>query len=192
MIFFEAIGYLLWILALVAFVASPYLTRLLYRGKFWGSQAWLFGFERYADLKTIKSQMFGARMRRLRWSAFGSSLSRHTTDLSSVECVAVDPTTDPEIERKVGQCANARVQMESNIHTGGYQHNDLRPPTVVLLCASEGGMQRAIACSYQRTTGTCYRETILRMETPVLENMSRVSRVKVGVLSGGKMRSCQE
>ncbi|KAJ5655058.1 hypothetical protein N7490_002061 [Penicillium lividum] len=199
MIFFEAIGYLLWILALVAFVASPYLTRLLYRGKFWGSQAWLFGFEGYADLETIESQIFGARMRRLRWSAFGSSLSRHTTDVSSLECVAVDPTTDPEVERKVERCANESspdgmrifTLVDTNTMTVTL-FEAVRPPSVVLLCASEGGMQRAIACSYQWTTGTCYRETILRMETPVLEKMSRVSRVKVGVLSGGRRGSCQE
>lgn len=57
----------------------------------------------------------------------------------------------------------------------------VKPPVAVLLCGAEGGMQRAIACSYDWTTGTSYRETVLRMETPVLEKMSRVERFRFGM-----------
>jgi hypothetical protein len=56
-----------------------------------------------------------------------------------------------------------------------------RPPVVALLCGSEGGMQRAVMCSYDWTTQTLYRETVLRMETKVLEKMSRVGRVRFGL-----------
>jgi hypothetical protein len=56
-----------------------------------------------------------------------------------------------------------------------------RPPVVALLCGSEGGMQRALMCSYDWSTQTLYRETVLRMETRVLEKMSRVGRVKFGL-----------
>jgi hypothetical protein len=56
-----------------------------------------------------------------------------------------------------------------------------RPPAVALLCGSEGGMQRAILCSYDWPTQTLYRETVLRMETRVLERMSRVARVSFGL-----------
>jgi hypothetical protein len=56
-----------------------------------------------------------------------------------------------------------------------------RPPAVALLCGSEGGMQRAILCSYDWPTQTLYRETVLRMETRVLEKMSRVARVSFGL-----------
>ena len=34
---------------------------------------------------------------------------------------------------------------------------------MALLCGSEGGMQRAVMCSYDWTTSTLYRETVLRM-----------------------------
>ena len=56
----------------------------------------------------------------------------------------------------------------------------VRPPVAFLIAGSEGGMQRAIGCSYDWTTATLYRETVLRLETPALELMSRVSRVKIG------------
>lgn len=56
-----------------------------------------------------------------------------------------------------------------------------RPPAVVLICGSEGGMQRAVLCSYDWPTQTLYRETVLRMETRVLEKMSMVPRVSFGL-----------
>lgn len=52
---------------------------------------------------------------------------------------------------------------------------------VALLCGSEGGMQRAVMCSYDWPSQTLYRETVLRMETRVLEKMSRINRVNFGL-----------
>lgn len=42
-------------------------------------------------------------------------------------------------------------------------------------------MQRALGCSYDWKTKTFFRETVLRMETPVRERMDGVSRVKIGL-----------
>lgn len=41
-------------------------------------------------------------------------------------------------------------------------------------------MQRAIGCSYDWTTATLYRETVLRMETPIQDRMFRVPKIKIG------------
>lgn len=125
-------------------------------------------------------------MRRLRWSPYGSSLSRHDKN-DSHECVGQDPIKDPIIRTKIEQAARNEASNGMRIFTL-VDTNTMtvtlfeaaRPPSVLLLCAVEVGMQRAIACSYQWMTGTCYRETALRLETPVLEKMSRVSRVKLG------------
>jgi hypothetical protein len=57
----------------------------------------------------------------------------------------------------------------------------VRPPVCLFFCASEGGMQRAIGCSYDWTTQTMYRETVLRMPTTTLNRMYRVSRVRMGI-----------
>jgi hypothetical protein len=45
-------------------------------------------------------------------------------------------------------------------------------------------MQRAIGVSYDWTTQTLYRETVMRLETPVLDTMMRVGRVKIGFNRG--------
>lgn len=55
-----------------------------------------------------------------------------------------------------------------------------RPPVCFIAAGAEGGMQRAIGCSYDWTTATLYRETVIRLRTPVLDAMSRVDRVKIG------------
>jgi hypothetical protein len=55
-----------------------------------------------------------------------------------------------------------------------------RPPVCFLMSASEGGMRRIIGCSYDWTTSTFYRETVLRMETKFEDSMRRISRVKLG------------
>ncbi|KAJ5611557.1 hypothetical protein N7528_008662 [Penicillium herquei] len=187
MYFLSGLGGVLVVIAVLTFFCSPYLTRLLYGGKFWGSQAWLFGFEGYADLETIESQIFGGSLQRLRWSAYGSSLSWH--EESSSDCEPCDPKkSSREIAAKIEQAkVNTNPDgmriftlVDTNTMTVTL-FEAVNPPSVVLLCAAEGGMQRAIACSYEWMTGTCYRETVLRMETPVLAKMSRVPRVKMGI-----------
>jgi hypothetical protein len=57
----------------------------------------------------------------------------------------------------------------------------VRPPHALMFCASEGGMQRAIGCSYDWTNSTMYRETVLRMPTTMLNRMDRVPRFKLGL-----------
>lgn len=55
-----------------------------------------------------------------------------------------------------------------------------QPPIAFLLAGNEGAMQRAMGVSYDWTTETLYRETVLRMETPVLDAMDRIPRAKIG------------
>lgn len=56
-----------------------------------------------------------------------------------------------------------------------------RPPIAFLIGGEEGGMQRAIGVSYEWETATCYRETVMRMESPMSENMRKVPRVRFGL-----------
>jgi hypothetical protein len=57
----------------------------------------------------------------------------------------------------------------------------VNPPIALVICGSEGGMKRAIACSYDWRTETLYRETVLRVPTTVLNRMSRVNKLKLGL-----------
>lgn len=102
----QGAGVFLIIYSIFLMFLSPWLLRLLYLGKFWGQQCWLFGFEGYMSIETIEEQIFGGRFGRLRWSAHASPLSRHERNKHN-ECVAIDPTNDPEVKALVEKCKYA-------------------------------------------------------------------------------------
>jgi hypothetical protein len=65
----------------------------------------------------------------------------------------------------------------------------VRPPVAVMICGREGGMQRAVLCSYDWRTQTFCRETVLRMKTMVVEKMFRVDRFRFSLIDGQKFRA---
>lgn len=58
-----------------------------------------------------------------------------------------------------------------------------RPPVAFLLLGSEGGMHRAVGCSYDWRTGTLHRETVSRMEMIVAEKMDVIPRARISMWS---------
>jgi hypothetical protein len=182
---YGAIGIILLIISLVVILASPYLVRLFYGGKLWGAQAWFFGFEGYLDLATIESSIYGSYNGRLKWAPSSSTLSRHEQNPDG-ECVGLDPTTDPAVRDMLEQAKTTgfggrKVFTLVDTYTSTVtMFTAVRPPVAAILCGREGGMQRAVLCSYEWKTQTLYRETVLRMETPVLEKMFRVHRFRFG------------
>lgn len=178
-------GVILFVYSLGVIVSSPKLIRMLYGGKLWQTQPWLFAFEGYLDIECIERHMFGSRLERLRWTPFGSPLSRHHKDEFG-DVVGDDPCSDPAV-RDIVRAAKTAGPGEQRIFTliDTYTMTvtlfaAARPPIAFLLVGSEGGMQRAVGCSYDFTTATLYRETVLRMETPVIEKMDRIPRARFG------------
>jgi hypothetical protein len=160
--------------------------RVIYMGKSWGTQPWFFGFEGYLDIATIEANIFGVNLGRLTWSPFSSELSRHY-ETDEDECIGIDPMEDLDVRRLVQQASNGnygqpKVFTLVDTYTMTVtMFRAVRPPVAVLLCGSEGGMQRAVMCSYDWPTQTLYRETVLRMKTLVLEKMSRVDSLRLGL-----------
>ncbi|CAN9386340.1 unnamed protein product [Alternaria alternata] len=181
----RAIGAFLLIYSLLMMGLSPWLLRLLYLGKFWEQQCWFFGFEGYMDLETIETQIFGGRLGRMKWTAAASPLSRHERNVHG-ECVPIDPTTDPAVAALVQRARSAgpgEQRVFTLVDTGNMTATLFlaeRPPVCFLMAGSEGGMKRIIGCSYDWTTATMYRETVLRIGTEFEDKMSRVGRVKIG------------
>ena len=184
------VGAFLLTIALCLILGAPYIIRTLYTGKLWGTQAWFFGFEGYMDISTIENHIFGADMGHLKWSTNGSPLSMHAPNAYG-ECIGQDPCTNPETAEKVRRAITAPMG-EERIFTlvDTYtltvtMFSAVRPPVAVALCGAEGGMQRALLCSYDSATQTLYRESVLRMETIVLEQMQRVGRLRLGLRREG-------
>jgi len=57
----------------------------------------------------------------------------------------------------------------------------VRPPTTLVVGGTEGGMKRAIACSFDMTTGTLYRETVLRIPSQAVDRMESLPRLRLGL-----------
>lgn len=181
------VGAIFIILALVTIFLSPILVTHIYSGKLWSTQPWLFGFEGHLDLETIETKIFGFPQDRLSWSTFGSPLSRHEENCG--ECEGRDPVaTDQKVRNLTQKAVSSNEYPEPKFFTLVDTNTmtvtlfeAVRPPSVALLCGSEGGMQRAVLCSYDWTSQTLYRESVLRMETRVLEKMSRVGKLRLGL-----------
>jgi hypothetical protein len=218
-------------------LSSPILLLFMYRGKFWGTQAWFFGIEGYVDLDTLETCLFGINLGRLKWSTSGSILSNHHIAEGSGflerECEALLPEAiDSAIQpsqsnfgAKVPVTRGSRLwyklwtrwrYREANPSNGSATENRpppqhdgqerlftivdtysmtvtlfraRRPPVAVIICGSEGGMQRAVLCSYDWRTQTFCRETVLRMKTMVIEKMFRVDRFRFSLLDGVSFRA---
>lgn len=67
----------LLVLSSVVMCTTPVYVPHLYKGKLYEAEPCLFGIEGYIPLPYIEEAMFGAKMGRLKWSSFGSPLSRH-------------------------------------------------------------------------------------------------------------------
>ena len=109
----------------------------------------------------------------------------------SEECEGIDPTWDPAIAQRVKKAVTSKMGEEkifTLIDTKTMvvtMFAALRPPVAVVLAGEEGGMKRALLCSYRYETQTLVRESVVRMETPVVDSMQRLGRFRLGLQSSG-------
>lgn len=204
---FKAVGGVFVGLAGVVVLLLPYLLRVIYCLPTRHSQPFFFGIQGYMDLYPLELLIFGSYEGRLTWSLASSPFSRHALDEKGMKkdfgltnkksmheqnfFAGVDPVqSDQETERLV-QSAKHSKSDDRKIFTlvDTYtmtvtifeaQH----PPIAAIICGAEGGMQRALLCSEDWTTGTLYREAVLRMETRVWDKMDTLARIRLGLRRG--------
>lgn len=182
------VGLILTVSAVLISLGSPYLVRRLYRfdTRTFSTQPCFFGVEGYATLDELSFNMFGevSTPSRLRWSPNSSILHGHVPNEFD-ECEGSDPALTQHVSTLLSMSTQSKIgepKLFTLVDTGSMTVTlfmALRPPTVVLCCGQEGGMQRALLCSLDWTSSTLYRETVVRMETSVLDRMSRVGRVQL-------------
>lgn len=186
----------LFLVAFFAVALLPYAMLSLYGGKFWSTEAVLFGLEGRADLEALERTLFGFHQGRLRWSPHGSTLSEHRLKAGEgnggkwidQECEATEPLNEVPLSSDVivgnQQEPGRAEQLDPDrlftiVDTYSMTATLIRtvhPPTVALVCGHEGGMQRTLLCSYDYRTQTFHRETVIRMPTKVLDRMDRVDK----------------
>lgn len=209
---------------------SPWYVWTAYGGKLWSVEPAFFGIEGFVPVEVIEENLFGVRRNRMKWSAFGSPLSRHKEGApvhernaaalgSDAETGALLPQTvdtypvvpispcapceacggDDRSRSRFTMCNNHETYISSQQKSGSDMgemkvftlvntldmsvtvFHAVRPPTALVVCSTEGGMKRAIACSLDVTTGTLYRETVLRIPSECVDHMYHIPRIRLGL-----------
>ncbi|KAI1351200.1 hypothetical protein F5Y01DRAFT_315056 [Xylaria sp. FL0043] len=183
---YVGIGIAFFLIAFATIASLPYAMLSLYSGKFWSTQALLFGLEGKADLEWLELQLFGFTQGRLRWSTCGSTQSLHhpkpTTGITKWiddEVEALEPRDAHLTDAKLVKTDADRVfTIVDTYSMTATLIRAVHPPTAALVCGQEGGMRRVLLCSYNYSTQTFHRETVIRMPTKVLDRMDRVDRFR--------------
>lgn len=208
---FLAVGIVLLVFSSVIVFLLPYLIRLIYRGNINDSQPFFFGFEGYVDIYQLELLVFGSYEARLHWSTASSPLSRHSLDREGMKAdfiqdldpqrqdietlmekenmyTGIDPVKKDNEVKDIVEKAKSSSERERKVFTLVDTYTmtvtlfeAVRPPVAVVLCGEEGGMQRALLCSEDWTSGTLYRETVMRMETRVWDRMNTMARIRLGL-----------
>ncbi|KAF2139490.1 uncharacterized protein K452DRAFT_320163 [Aplosporella prunicola CBS 121167] len=155
---------------------APVMLHSIYRGKFWSTQGAFIGLEGDVDIGMAERFLFGFNCGRLKWSTNGSVISRHYS--LDGECMGKAPS--PARAHNSSPTSKRFTLVDTFTMTATAFDAD-RPPTAVIICGREGGMQRAILCSYDWQAQTFCRETVLRMPTLVLDRMFRIDRFRLAL-----------
>ncbi|KAI0015294.1 hypothetical protein F4780DRAFT_773650 [Xylariomycetidae sp. FL0641] len=158
-------GLILLVPAAVIVFSAPAMLLDMYGGKLWNTQALFVGFEGEIDIGVTEQLLFG----------FNNGASQARVGLPSRESKANQNASPAEPSR------NEPGSLFTIVNTYCMTATAIsvrRPPTVVLVCGQEGGMHRAVLCSYDWRRDSFARETVIRVKTKDLDRMSRVDQFR--------------
>ncbi|KAI1321549.1 hypothetical protein F5Y16DRAFT_405155 [Xylariaceae sp. FL0255] len=183
---FLIIGVVFLVPSVIILFLIPVMLLNIYQGKFWSTQAHFLGIEGIPeDIGEIERLLFGFNYGRLKWSTAGSILSRNRPSENG-ERVGLTPARSVDFNNGCHDRAVETGQVEETFvftlidtySMTATAFRAARPPSTVIVCGHEGGMQRAILCSYDWKVGAFVREAIIRVPTLVLDRMFRVDRFR--------------
>ncbi|KAK7542641.1 uncharacterized protein J3D65DRAFT_664993 [Phyllosticta citribraziliensis] len=183
-VLYLVIGSITLAVSVAVVLAAPAMLLNIYGGKFWSTQARLVGVEGRIDLGIVESYLFGFNQGRLKWDKNGSSLD--FDDLGRPRWGS--------LERGKGETAGKNgpdqygMRLFTLIDTFTMKATPFRarrPPTTLIICGQQGGMQRALLCSYNHRNRTFSRETVIRLSTLVLDRIARIDRFSLALRRQG-------
>ena len=175
-------SYVGWVIAGFLFLGlllsapSPFSVRRLFGGTVLKSSPNLVGFEGVMPIAQLEKIVFGNAEGRLTYAPSATPFSREHRENYERRGKEPDWIKDPDsaldaLKRK-GLLPSDRHHLFTLVDMGELTVTIFaaeRPPTVALLCGKEGGMLRAVLCSWRFETDCLYRETVVRMPTRVWE-----------------------
>ena len=168
---------------------GPVCVRRLYGGSVMESTARLVAFEGILPRNRIEEMIFGNDKERLTWQPSATPLSE--ADRSDIR-VGKSPSWLDEDFNELNYQELDRVRQRLHIppdhriftlvDTGRLTltlFSARCPPSVALLCGRDGGMLRAVLCSWDFKTDCLYKEAVVRMPSEVWESATAKSWLKV-------------
>ncbi|KAK8218487.1 hypothetical protein IWZ01DRAFT_563890 [Phyllosticta capitalensis] len=180
-IFYLVMGSLVLAVSLAAISAAPALLLNIYGGKFWSTQARLIGIEGRIDLGLAETYLFGCNEGRLKWDKNGSSLDFDNLGRPKSNAPNGHATGDGQEDNGLDQYGMRLFNLIDTYTLRATPFRAKRPPTALIICGQQGGMQRALLCSYNCRDRSFSRETVIRMSTLVLERISRIDRFNLAL-----------
>lgn len=124
-------------------------------------------------IERFETLIFGINPGRLRWSPYSSDISVHYEN-DHHECEGIDPSRDcllhdypscecSQTKEFVTAARNSKygeLKLFTLVDTNSLTvtlFRAIRPPVAMLLCGSEGGMERGLLCSYVHMIGSLRR-----------------------------------
>ncbi len=165
---------------------GPFSIRRLYGGQVLQSSPNLIGFEGVLPLSKLEPLIFGNNNGRLTYSPSSTPFSYHYRDPR--ERVGLEPSwitdslSNPSVLSEIRDKLPEGHRLFTLVDTGALTVSVFsaeRPPTVALLAGREGGMLRAVLCSWRFGNDCLVREGVIRMDSEVFEAASAKSWLKV-------------
>jgi len=167
---------------------GPFSVRRLYGGQVLQSSPNLIGFEGVLPLSKLEPLIFGNNNGRLTYSPSSTPFSYAYRDRR--ERVGLEPEwierslTNPSLLSSIREQLPKGHKLFTLVDTGSLSvcvFSSVRPPTVALLAGREGGMLRAVLCSWRFGNDCLVKEAVVRMGSDVFEAASAKSWLKISL-----------
>ena len=143
----------------VGALLTPIVFQSLQKGRIHNPQARFFGVEGKVDLNEVETGLFGASYNRLKWASNPGTAAHGDANSLLRTFTLIDTCT---LTATVFRAVEA--------------------PAVVMVCGREGGLCRALLCSYDWESETFTRESTIRLSSLVLQRMQPMDRLRFAIV----------
>ncbi|TGJ87963.1 hypothetical protein E0Z10_g858 [Xylaria hypoxylon] len=178
-------------LAVFLSLFGPASVRRLYGGQVLQSATNLVGFEGVIPIDQLERLIFGTNDGRLTYEASSTPISMNWRDHD--RRVGKEPDWVKDGRPEAYRIPDGH-RLFTLVDTGSLTVSIFsaeRPPTVALLCGHEGGMLRAVLCSWQFENNCLFKETVIRMPTNVSDAANLQGWLKVCLTTMNQHRNIE-
>jgi hypothetical protein len=172
---------------------SPWAVRQLCNSGATGVSCHLVGFEGTMSLREIEKIIYGNFNHRLAYAPSSTIFSKNLRNKKTREGIEPQDPMWWQTEAKNLNIPKGH-RLFTIVDTGDMTVSVIaaeRPPVVALICGREGGMVRALLCSWRFEQNCLYRECVMRMRSSVESLATPNDWLKVSLASQGEASKIQ-